>query len=78
MATHEPLELLKLLHMVLHDVGADDIQLVQFGDGCTARLDELAVIGVKGLEIVKGVDPALLLEFRPSAEAGDRIRASIG
>ena len=72
MATHEPLELLKLLHMVLHDVGADDIQLVQFGDGRTA------LIGVKGLEIVKGVDPALQLEFRPSAEAGNRIRASIG
>ena len=38
---HEPLELFEFLHVVLDDVGADHIQLVQLGDG-------LAVVGDEG------------------------------
>ena len=44
-ATHEPLEFLELLDVVLDDVGADHIQLVQLGDG-------LAVVGDEGVVVL--------------------------
>ena len=57
MRTHEPLELLKLLHVVLDDVGADHVQLVQLADGLAVIGDERVVILDQGLKVLLGAGP---------------------
>ena len=52
-ATHEPLEFLELLDVILDDVGADHIQLVQLGDGLAVVGDEGVVVLDQRLEILE-------------------------
>ena len=52
MRTHEPLELLKLLHVVLDDVRADDVKVVELLDRGAVVLDERIVVFVERAQIV--------------------------
>ena len=51
---HEPLELFEFLHVVLDDVGADHIQLVQLGDGLAVVGDEGVIVLDQRFEILLG------------------------
>ena len=77
MRTHEPLELLKLLHVVLDDVGADHVQLVQLGDGLAVIGDERVVILDQGLKVLLGAGATVDVERLPGAVAGDGIGAAV-
>ena len=77
MTPHEPLELLELLDVVLDDVGADDVQLVQLGDGLAVVGDENVVIVDQGLEIVGGGSAPCQIDALPCALTDDRVGASV-
>ncbi len=64
---HEPLELFEFLHVVLDDVGADHIQLVQLGDG-------LAVVGDEGVVVLDQRLRYSSVPTRPSASNDFHVR----
>ena len=63
--------------MVLDDVGADHIQLVQLGDGLAVVGDEGVIVLDQRLEILLGAHAALGVERLPRAVAHDGVRAAV-
>ena len=70
MRAHEPLELLKLLHVALDDVRADDVKVVELLDRGAVVLDERTVV------FVERVLASVKVELVPCAEAHDVVGAS--
>ena len=63
--------------MVLDDVGADHVQLVQLGDGLAVIGDERVVILDQGLKVLLGAGATVDVERLPGAVAGDGIGAAV-